>query len=334
MLDTFGTEQVDPGAAPRGAVGRLRLPPGGDHPRSRPRATDLPGDRRLRPLRAQGVPLGGDRPRRRPPRRRRVAPPTARRTGLDLRRPAAAEPRPIVHLRPRQPSSAPGSARWCRCPSTAARFAAGCSARPTTCRRRMLPVRALVSPTRWFDEGLLELCRWVSERYVAPLAAVLERATPPRVAGEEDAARLAPRRAVGAAPPTAAVLADYRLGDELLAAIAGRAGGAWAAAASARARGQSPSSRRGRRLRRDRPPGARDRAGGVARSRHGAGDRRGVRRSRCRGCSADRSGLGSGRGSTYRPDTTTWSWARARASSRRCPTSARSSSRESPIRPA
>ena len=94
--------------------------------------------------------------------------------------------------------------------------------------RRMLPVRKLVSPTRWFDERGLAVCRWVSERYVAPLAAVLERATPPRVAGEEDPARLAEPRDVATAPPVPGVLSDYRDGAGMLAAVADpRQAGAW-----------------------------------------------------------------------------------------------------------
>ncbi|MGH2589178.1 MAG: hypothetical protein ACRDGW_00100 [Actinomycetota bacterium] len=50
---------------------------------------------------------------------------------------------------------------------------------------RMLPVRKVVSPVRYFDASFLELCRWVSERYVAPLASVIARSHPPRVASEE-----------------------------------------------------------------------------------------------------------------------------------------------------
>ena len=38
---------------------------------------------------------------------------------------------------------------------------------------RMLSVKKVVSPVRFFDEGTLDLLRWVSERYVAPLAAVI-----------------------------------------------------------------------------------------------------------------------------------------------------------------
>ena len=50
----------------------------------------------------------------------------------------------------------------------------------------MLSVKKVVSPVRFFDEPMLELMRWVSERYVAPLAAVIGRVAPPRVASEED----------------------------------------------------------------------------------------------------------------------------------------------------
>jgi primosomal protein N' len=44
-----------------------------------------------------------------------------------------------------------------------------------------------VSPVRYFDAAMLELLRWVSERYVAPLATLIGRAVPPRVASEEEA---------------------------------------------------------------------------------------------------------------------------------------------------
>lgn len=50
---------------------------------------------------------------------------------------------------------------------------------------RLSPVRRVRSPVRFFDEGMLELFRWVSWRYVAPLCAVIERSHPPRVAGVE-----------------------------------------------------------------------------------------------------------------------------------------------------
>lgn len=50
---------------------------------------------------------------------------------------------------------------------------------------RLLEVRKVVSSVRFFDSSMLEVLRWVSERYVAPLASVIARAHPPRVAGEE-----------------------------------------------------------------------------------------------------------------------------------------------------
>jgi primosomal protein N' (replication factor Y) len=50
---------------------------------------------------------------------------------------------------------------------------------------RLLAVEKVVSPVRSFDDRGLALFRWMSERYVAPLAAVIGRAVPPRVASEE-----------------------------------------------------------------------------------------------------------------------------------------------------
>ncbi|MEO8476379.1 MAG: hypothetical protein ABI572_04920 [Actinomycetota bacterium] len=88
--------------------------------------------------------------------------------------------------------------------------------------KRMLAVNKTVSPERVFDEGLLELARWVSERYVAPLAAVLGRLAPPRVAAEEGLGRGRPG-AVHGPPTTPAVLGSYRGGPELLSAA--RTGG-------------------------------------------------------------------------------------------------------------
>lgn len=97
---------------------------------------------------------------------------------------------------------------------------------------RVLPVRAVLSPVRFFDQGLLALFRWMSERYVAPLAAVIARSHPPRVASEEagwDAAPVpeAVPGAPGHAPPPTAPgpgLGTYRGGGELLAAAGGGSG--------------------------------------------------------------------------------------------------------------
>ncbi|MGZ8602208.1 MAG: primosomal protein N' family DNA-binding protein [Actinomycetota bacterium] len=92
---------------------------------------------------------------------------------------------------------------------------------------RVLAVKNVVSQTRWFDEPGLALCRWVSERYVAPLAAVLERATPPRVAAEEDQRRRAAPRGIAPVELPPSVLEGYREGTRLVAAIAAGAPGPW-----------------------------------------------------------------------------------------------------------
>lgn len=98
--------------------------------------------------------------------------------------------------------------------------------------KRMLVVKKVVSPIRFFDDRRLELFRWVSERYIAPLAAVVARAVPPRVASEEAGwGRTIDRRRAnppsGGAQP-GSVLAAYRGGERALRAI-GRSGGAFVA---------------------------------------------------------------------------------------------------------
>ena len=50
---------------------------------------------------------------------------------------------------------------------------------------RMLSVKKVVSPVRYFDPAMLTLLRWTSERYIAPLASVIGRSYPPRVVSEE-----------------------------------------------------------------------------------------------------------------------------------------------------
>lgn len=92
--------------------------------------------------------------------------------------------------------------------------------------KSVLEVKKVVSPTRWFDEAGLSLCRWVSERYVAPMAAVLERATPPRVAAEENRGRAGWRRVAPVALPPP-VLEGYREGPRLVEAIVAGGPGAW-----------------------------------------------------------------------------------------------------------
>ena len=91
---------------------------------------------------------------------------------------------------------------------------------------RMLGVRKLVSPIRSFDERSLALYRRMSDRYVAPLATVIGRAVPPRVASEEREPRSAhARRGVpeGLGTSLRAPIVDYRNGQRLLDAL--RAGG-------------------------------------------------------------------------------------------------------------
>jgi primosomal protein N' (replication factor Y) len=89
---------------------------------------------------------------------------------------------------------------------------------------RMLAVKKVVSPVRFFDERRLELFRWVSERYVAPLAAVIARAVPPRVASEEVGGDRPGVASSGGSPREGPVLAEYRGGEEALEAIARGAG--------------------------------------------------------------------------------------------------------------
>jgi primosomal protein N' (replication factor Y) (superfamily II helicase) len=92
---------------------------------------------------------------------------------------------------------------------------------------RILPVGKLVSPVRWFDGPTLELSRWVSERYVAPLAAVLARATPPRVVAEEAPERSAGRREVARVHDVERLLDAYRGGSALLETLASDRAGAF-----------------------------------------------------------------------------------------------------------
>jgi primosomal protein N' (replication factor Y) len=78
---------------------------------------------------------------------------------------------------------------------------------------RMLPVGKRVSPVRFFDEPRLALYRWMSERYVSPLAAVIGRSIPPRVASEEVAGPVGgadPRKGPSARSPRPGVGASSR----------------------------------------------------------------------------------------------------------------------------
>jgi primosomal protein N' (replication factor Y) len=83
---------------------------------------------------------------------------------------------------------------------------------------RMLGVAKRVSPIRFFSPASLELLRWVSERYVSPLAAVIVRSHPPRVASEEDIPPERHRLHTDGVPVGSA-LASYRRGAALIDAI-------------------------------------------------------------------------------------------------------------------
>jgi primosomal protein N' (replication factor Y) len=82
---------------------------------------------------------------------------------------------------------------------------------------RILTVDEVVSPVRMFDASGLGLARWLAERYVAPLAAVIDRMVPPRVASEEGVAgdaTPAPRP-----DPRRARWSSYDRGGDLAAAL-------------------------------------------------------------------------------------------------------------------
>jgi primosomal protein N' (replication factor Y) len=81
---------------------------------------------------------------------------------------------------------------------------------------KVFRVRRVLSRVPVFTPADLRLYRWVSERYVAPLGTVIDRAHPPRVAAEEgrDPAPVAPV----SIPSTPTVLEGYGGGRELLAA--------------------------------------------------------------------------------------------------------------------
>jgi primosomal protein N' (replication factor Y) len=86
---------------------------------------------------------------------------------------------------------------------------------------RVLDVTAVVSPVRFFDPNGLRLFRWVADRYVAPLAAVIGRAIPPRVVAEEegfDAPAIDPPVRATSRDPRR-TLATYRGGGTLAEAL-------------------------------------------------------------------------------------------------------------------
>ena len=79
---------------------------------------------------------------------------------------------------------------------------------------RVLPVRRVLSAVPVFREFDLPLYRWVSERYISPLAAVIARAHPPRVASEERSVPGGGSEAPG--PRVPSVLKGYGGGSGLL----------------------------------------------------------------------------------------------------------------------
>jgi primosomal protein N' (replication factor Y) len=91
---------------------------------------------------------------------------------------------------------------------------------------RVLRVKKLVSSVRFFDEPALELLRWVAQRYVAPLAAVITRSHPPRVASEETDLGAGGRARLPSVGPVSAagLLEEYRGGRDLVAAVRDRDG--------------------------------------------------------------------------------------------------------------
>jgi primosomal protein N' (replication factor Y) (superfamily II helicase) len=89
---------------------------------------------------------------------------------------------------------------------------------------RVLKVRDVVSPIPFFDQRGLALFRRVSDRYVTPLAAVIGRAVPPRVASEERDQPTPPSNGGRRGRPVTAhrtgPVGDYRNGTELVRALA------------------------------------------------------------------------------------------------------------------
>ena len=92
---------------------------------------------------------------------------------------------------------------------------------PTEPVPRMQAVRGLLSPIPAFDAEMLGFLRRVADRYVAPLAAVIDRAVPPRVAGEEAGAAVRSRPAFPR-PIATGALDRYDDGAAIASSIAGR----------------------------------------------------------------------------------------------------------------
>ena len=89
---------------------------------------------------------------------------------------------------------------------------------------RILDVRRTVTPVRYFDDEMLVLLRWVSERYVAPLASVIARSHPPRVVSEEADVHSVTIGGTGRPAIASRPLVGYRNAAELNRSIGGGAG--------------------------------------------------------------------------------------------------------------
>jgi primosomal protein N' (replication factor Y) len=94
---------------------------------------------------------------------------------------------------------------------------------------RTLPVMRAVSPIRFFDTELLELARWISMRYVTPLAEVLGALSPPRVASEEGkpSPTIAPRTVAADPAGDAMIWRGYANGPRVAEAIGSGRDGAF-----------------------------------------------------------------------------------------------------------
>ena len=172
----------------------------------------------LRPLRAEGVLLGGDRPGRRAPKRlplilRPSVTGTAVDVAVDL--PRLELDRAFTYFLPDGVEAPPGS--LVSVPFHGRTVKAWVLGPAEQVPPRVLRVRKVLSKVPLFREHDLRLYRWVAERYISPLASVIGRAHPPRVASEEG--KVADRATGGPRPRIPSVLGGYDRGGGLLQAI-------------------------------------------------------------------------------------------------------------------
>ena len=252
LVETFGSENVDPRQDQRRRARGVRPPPGRHHPRPRPAPADLPEDRRLRALRSrgQGPHLGAHHPGRRPEVRLGSLYRRWTRWSSGCSRTCRPSTRPSTTWSRTRSGTRCASGTWCASSCTAVGSAAGSSTvgvePPDGVALRPLAKRSGLGPTA----DLIELAEWAAWRWAGRPASLLED----RVAGagRARAARRAGSRAT-VAPPEHALLA---------ARLRGPAVGAAAAA------GHQPRARRAGRCR------PRQRAGAVPHGRDGRHDRR------------------------------------------------------------